>query len=81
VEGEGEKTSVAPRGSTASRRKIKRGVPGPVKKIPRFLCFLSFCYSRGETKVRMVILFVMIEPLGELHLLDARELIPPMLSC
>lgn len=32
-------------------------------------------------KVRMVILFVMIELLGELHLLDAREPIPPMLSC
>lgn len=89
--GEGEKTSVAsdqPDGEAQSekhsllKKNIKRGVPGPVKRISTISCFLSFCYSKGGNEgSNTVISIVVIELLGELHLLDAREPIPPMLSC
>ena len=83
--GGGEKTSVAsdqPDGEAQPLEESykKRCNWAGEKDFHNFFVFFLFD-SKGETKVRIVISFVVIELLGELHLLDARELIPPMLSC
>jgi hypothetical protein len=60
----------------------ERGVFGPVKRISTISLFSFFLLLKGGNEgSNSVISFVVIEMPGELHFLDARVPILPMLSC